>query len=103
LIEASLAKQYGIRIRNAPDMSWNEFCSLVSGLMPDTPLGQIVSIRAESDPKILKEFTSDQRKIRSDWMNKQAKNKLSNPQEFAKSMQALEKTFQKLFSKEVSK
>jgi hypothetical protein len=39
LIEASLAKQYGIRIRKEIDtMSYAELCNLISGLMPDTPL-----------------------------------------------------------------
>lgn len=39
LIEASLAKQYGIRIRKEIDtMDYAELCNLISGLMPDTPL-----------------------------------------------------------------
>ena len=49
-------------------MSWGEFCSLLSGLMPDTPLGQIVGIRSEKDPKKIKNFTKEQRKIRNDWI-----------------------------------
>lgn len=49
-------------------MSWGEFCTLLSGIMPETPLGQIVSIRAEKDPKRIKEFTKDQRRIRNDWI-----------------------------------
>ena len=35
LIEASFAKQYGIRLRNEQDMTWSEFATLLSGLMPD--------------------------------------------------------------------
>lgn len=54
-------------------MSWSEFCSLLSGIMPETPLGQIVSIRAEKDPKTLKGFTKEQRKIRNDWILKRNK------------------------------
>ena len=49
-------------------MSWGEFCSLLSGLMQDTPLGQIVGIRSEKDPKKIKNFTKEQRKIRNDWI-----------------------------------
>ena len=52
LIEASFLKQYGIRLRTEDDMSYAEFCSLLSGIMPDTPLGQVVSIRAEKDMKV---------------------------------------------------
>lgn len=61
--------QYGIRLRN-DDMSWNEFCTLLTGIMPETPLGQIVSIRSEEDKDMLKNFTKEQHKIRNDWRNR---------------------------------
>lgn len=61
--------QYGIRLRN-DDMSWNEFCTLLTGIMPKTPLGEIVSIRSEEDKDILKNFTKEQHKIRNDWKNR---------------------------------
>lgn len=70
LIESSFLKQYGIRLRTENDMSYQEFCSLLSGIMPDTPLGQIVSIRAEKDKEVLKHFTPEQRRIRSEWRNR---------------------------------
>lgn len=70
LIESSFLKQYGIRLRSEDDMSWNEFCSLLSGIMPDTPLGQIVSYRSEKDPKRIKEFTKEQKRIRNDWLKR---------------------------------
>ena len=54
-------------------MKWDEFCSLLRGLNADSPLGRIVQIRAENDPERLKHFTSHQRKIRSDWRNRSAK------------------------------
>lgn len=54
-------------------MKWDEFCSLLSGLSADSPLGRIVQIRSENDPKMLKNFTKYQRKIRSDWRNRTAK------------------------------
>ena len=74
LIEASFAKQYGIRLRNEQDMTWSEFATLLSGLMPDTPLGQIISIRAEKDKEVIKRFTKDQKRIQSDWKRRQSKN-----------------------------
>lgn len=61
--------QYGIRLRS-DDMSWNEFCTLLTGIMPETPLGQIVSIRSEEDKNMLKNFTNEQHKIRNDWRNR---------------------------------
>ena len=69
MIEASFAMQYGIRLRN-DDMSWHEFCTLLTGIMPKTPLGEIVSVRSEEDKDILKNFTKEQHKIRNDWRNR---------------------------------
>lgn len=54
-------------------MKWDEFCDLLSGISPDSPLGRIVQIRLENDPKMLEHFTSAQRKIRSEWRSRQAK------------------------------
>lgn len=56
-------------------MKWSEFRSYLVGISPDTPLGRIVSIRSETDEDILKNFTKEQRRIRSEWMNKAAKEK----------------------------
>lgn len=47
---------------------------MLSGLSADSPLGRIVQIRAENDPKMLKHFTAQQRKIRSDWRSRTVKN-----------------------------
>ena len=74
LIEASFFKQYGIRLRQISDMPWDEFCSYLSGIMPDTPLGNVVQIRSEDDKEILKNFTPEQKRIRSEWRNRMAKN-----------------------------
>lgn len=60
-------------------MSWQEFCTLLSGLLPDTPLGKIVSIRAEKDPKILKNFTKEQKKIRNDWQRRKMQKLREDP------------------------
>jgi len=52
-------------------MTWDEFCTLLSGIMPKTPLGQIVSIRSEEDEDMLKNFTKEQHAIRNEWRSKQ--------------------------------
>lgn len=83
LIEASFFKQYGIRLRQINDMPWDEFCSYLSGIMPDTPLGNIVQIRSEEDKDILKNFTPEQKKIRSEWRNRMAKNMDKKQAEYA--------------------
>jgi len=63
-------------------MSWSEFSSLLTGIMAETPLGQIVSIRAEKDPNNLKNFTKEQRKIRNDWILKKNKKLKENPEAY---------------------
>ena len=76
LVVASFQTQYGLRLsRDLKSMSWREFSYMISGLGPDTPLGRIVSIRAEDDPETLKSFTKDQRRIRDEYRRKIAKQK----------------------------
>lgn len=97
LIEASIASQYGIRLRQESDMPWSEFANLVTGLLPETPLGAIVSIRSEDDPKMLKQFTPDQLAIRSKWRERQALQKLDNPEVLQMSMDNLSKMLKNMF------
>ena len=76
LIVSSFQTQYGIRLsRDLKGMSWREFSYLLSGLSPDTPLGRIVSIRAEDDPETLRNFTRNQKKLRDEYRRKVAKAK----------------------------
>lgn len=76
LIISSFASEYGIRIYSADfkKMKWDEFCSLLSGLSAESPLGRIVQIRSETDKKIIRKFNAHQRKIYSDWQKKKVKN-----------------------------
>lgn len=98
MIEASFAKQYGIRLRNEEDMSWSEFSTLLNGLMPDTPLGQIISIRSENDKEILKHFTKAQHRIRNEWRNRQAKRMVIDEKEAEKQIQQLQEILRQAFS-----
>lgn len=54
-------------------MQWEEFRDLLTGISPETPLGRIVAIRAEEDKEVLKHFNKEQRNIRSEWRNRNAK------------------------------
>lgn len=45
----------------------------MSGLDGRTPLGRIISIRAEDDREVLKQFTPDQKRIRQEWRTRKAK------------------------------
>lgn len=79
LIVASFQSQYGIRLtREIHSMKWREFSAYITGLDGKSPLGRIISIRAEDDPEVLKRFTPEQRRIRSQWRSRRAK---ARPQE----------------------
>ena len=73
LIYASFQSQYGIRLStDLKGMSWREFSYLINGLSGNTPLGQVIGIRAEKDPERIKEFSADEKKIRNDYLRKKA-------------------------------
>lgn len=84
-------------------MPWTEFCTLVAGLMPDTPLGSVVTIRAEKDPKTIRAFTPDQRRIYKEWQSKQAARKLDDPQQLKQDITQISKMFANLFGGEGAK
>lgn len=74
LIVASFQSQYGIRLsRDLSGMKWSEFKAFISGFGNDTPLGKIISIRAEDDPETLRRFNDAQRSIRNKWRTRRAK------------------------------
>ena len=58
--------QYGIRLA-LEDLALGEFLRLLAGIMPDTPLGRLVSIRSETNQEVIKTFGPVERKIRRDW------------------------------------
>lgn len=66
LIESSFAMQYNIRLSQT-EMDWKEFCVLLSGIMPKTPLGTVVGIRSEENNEVLKHYTREQHRIRNEW------------------------------------
>ena len=90
LIEASFTQQYGIRL-SRDEMDWWEFQSKLQLLNETTPLGQVVCIRSESDPEILKNFTKDQKRIRNDYLKKNAKN--MDKKEYDDAMNAFKEMF----------
>ena len=95
LIEASLAKQYGIRIRKEINtMSYAELCNLISGLMGDTPLGNIIQIRSENDAEILKNFTQEQKDIRWKYRSKMAKK--MKKEDYMKVITDMQKAFKEM-------
>lgn len=98
LIESSITQQYGIRLRNEINtISWSEVRMLISGLLPDTPLGKVIQIRAEDNKETLKHFTPDMLKIRNDWRNRLAKDKLKDEDALNKTFDNMEKMLKLLF------
>lgn len=81
-------------------MSWAEFSNLLAGIMPKTPLGQIVSIRSEDDADMLKNFTPEQHRIRNEWRNRQTIKQFEDMTEEEKEMQI--KDIQEIFAKTFS-
>lgn len=103
MIASSFAKQYGIRLRTVDDMSWSEFCSLLAGIMPETPLGNIVSIRAEKDPKAIRNFSKEQKRVRNEWTLKRNEKLRSDPVAYNNYISNLQSFFANTFGKEGDK
>lgn len=100
LIEASFAAQYGIRLRQEDNMSWGEFITLLSGLMPETPLGKVISIRSENDKEILKHFTKQQHRIRNEWRSRNIKKLVTMDKEEAeRQIKEFQEIMRKAFAK----
>lgn len=60
--------QYGIRLyQEYETISYQEYNQLLIGIGGDTPLGRTVQIRAETDPKRIKEFNTYEKRIYNEW------------------------------------
>lgn len=79
-------------------MTWDEFVTLLAGINGDTPLGRIVSIRAEKDPNRLKQFSAAEKKIRNDWIRRHRKI-VTNKQEYDQAMASFHGMFKALSQK----
>lgn len=99
LIEASFTSQYGIRLRNETDMSWSEFSTLLAGIMPETPLGQVVSIRSENDKDMLKHFTKEQHRIRNEWRSRKTRAIVMDKAEMERQVKMFQEAMKKAFGK----
>lgn len=72
---------------------------MIQGLLPKTPLGQVVSIRSENDQKVLKGFTASQKKIRADWRAKLAAEKAQDEKSLDESFANLELMLKNAFGR----
>ena len=98
LIEQSIATQYGILPNDQAELPYEEWSKLVSGLMDNTPLGKIVSIRGETDPKIVAQMNPWQRQIRASWQSFLASKAKEKPrQQLMQQMNELERMLAQAF------
>lgn len=105
LIEQSIAKQYGIIPSEQEELKYSDWAKLVSGLMEDTPLGRIVSIRSETDREAIRKFTSEQKKVYNDWQRFRSRKIMRDPEflrSYEEQMKALERSFAAAFGKKGS-
>lgn len=98
LIEQSIATQYSILPDAQGDLSYQEWSKLVSGLMDNTPLGRVVTVRGEQDPKVIAQMSPWQRNIRYEWQSFMASKAAEKPrEELREQMANLERMLAKAF------
>lgn len=99
LIEQSIAAQYGVLPAAQGELPWEEWAELVSGLMDNTPLGRVVAVRAERDPKAVAKMPPWQKRIRSEWRRFQAQQavRTADPAQLRREMLSLQNAMAKLF------
>lgn len=91
--------QYQLRESDIAIMEWGEFTTLLGGIMPDTPLGSTVQIRAEEDKEVLKNFTKEQHSIRNAWRNNHTLVETMSDKEKEQSIMQLQSIFANAFGK----
>lgn len=100
LVASSLKTQYGYSIRKEIDsLDWGELISDIAGLKGDTPLGNIVRIRKEKDPEVLKKFTPEEIKIRNEWLTKSTSQ--ISEENYEQAMESIKNMFKTMAQSEV--
>lgn len=91
--------QYPTKSLYDDEMDWTEFCILLAGIMPETPLGHIISIRSETRADIIKTFTPEQKRIRDEWLKKQSEimDRMMTEEEKLEKLNELQEVLKKAF------
>ncbi len=82
-------------MRYEPDITYAEWESFMVGLLPDSPLGKVISIRSEKDTQRIREFTKDERRIYDEWQS--FRTKQISEEEEQKMMRNLERMIASMF------
>ena len=102
LIASSLKTQYGYSVRKEiDDLSWGELSSDIAGLNGETPLGNIIRIRSEKNPDMLKNFSREELRIRSEWLNKSASQ--VSREDYKQAMESIKNMFKNMAESGVTK
>lgn len=80
------------------NISCQEFRQLLSGINGDTPLGYTVKVRSEKNPKILKEMTVNDKKIRQEWREFTLHQKKDDSRRIYLKNDEISKTLSKMFN-----
>lgn len=78
-------------------MSYSDWTSLVSGIMEDTPLGQIVLIRKEDDRERIKNFSPYERRVYNEWRDYRANKKREDTRSVMSTINGFEEMFRNMF------
>jgi Bacteriophage Gp15 protein. len=90
--------QYTLREADIAVMEWREFSVLLAGILQDTPLGNIVRIRAEEDKDVLKNFSKEEHSIRNLWRSRHSAIEGMTDEEKKEKVEELKNIFAKSFS-----
>lgn len=80
-------------------ISYQEYTQLLVGVGGDTPLGNIVQIRAETDPKKIREFNTYEKRIHREWREFRSKNKQVNNVDNSKRGEEVQQWLKSLFGR----
>ena len=78
-------------------MQWGEFCTLLTGLNGDTPLGHVDDVRSTTEKERIKNMSASDKRIRDEWQARQS-NKPIDSKSYMQSMRALEEAMKTLAS-----
>lgn len=72
-----------------------EYRKLLAGIMHDTPLGYVISVRSEKDPKKIREMTNAEKDIRRKWQRFRAA-KAESVQQYTMTLEQFQQLFKNL-------
>lgn len=69
---------------------------MLTGIMHDTPLGYVISIRSEKDQKKIREMTNAEKDIRQKWQRFRMSQRKQAPEQFTMTAEQFQKMLKNL-------